>query len=70
MGMTAVVQAVGVSSLHAIVKCHGYLCQFWLVSQGLFYWRALSDLQWKDEPWRLFGAIVFEQDDLLVGLNL
>jgi hypothetical protein len=35
-----------------------------------FGMRVLSDFQWKDEQGRLFGAIVFEQDDLLAGLDL
>jgi len=35
-----------------------------------FAMRVLSDYQWRDEQGRLFGAMVFEQDDLLAGLDL
>ncbi len=32
-----------------------------------FAMRVLSHYQWRDEQGQLFGAIVFEQDDLLAG---
>jgi hypothetical protein len=32
--------------------------------------RVLSDFQWKDAKGHLFGAFVFERDDLLAGLDL
>jgi hypothetical protein len=35
-----------------------------------FAMRVLSDYQWKDEKGRHFGAMVFEQDNLLAGLEL
>lgn len=35
-----------------------------------FGMRVLSDYQWKDEAGHLFGAMLFEQDDLLAGLDL
>jgi hypothetical protein len=35
-----------------------------------FSMRVLSDYQWRDEAGRLFGAMVFEQDNLLAGLDL
>jgi hypothetical protein len=35
-----------------------------------FGMRVLSDYQWKDERGYLFGVMVFEQDDLLAGLDV
>ena len=35
-----------------------------------FSMRVLSDYQWRSAEGHLFGAFVFEQDDLLAGLDL
>jgi hypothetical protein len=35
-----------------------------------FGMRVLSDYQWKDQRGHLFGVMVFEQDDLLAGLDV
>lgn len=35
-----------------------------------FGMRVLADYQWCDEEGHLFGAFVFEQDELLAGLEL